>query len=229
LISIYFKTSIYDSRILKPQHVGAGLIDLFRHYRDLVPEFKEDLLFRAFLIAFQSHVKTTLELDWTDYPKAHWWKGSGYDQSTFFVDSGRGNAFAAFDEDGRQRLADNLADSTLKVIKMYQVCGFRQDYLRSSALAAGSDFLKQYIRAIPEEIAEEQLPEQSRHVPQFIPVGSPEAHWRAAVSKGMIAKRPPDLTEKEQQYRDRKKANQKAYDARKKAEKALPPAGSSLL
>jgi hypothetical protein len=180
------------------------------------------------LIALQSHVKTTLELDWTDYPKTHWWKGSGYDQSTFFVDSGRGNAFADFDEDGRQRLADNLADSTLKVIKMYQVCGFRQDYLRSSALAAGSDFLKQYIKAIPEDIAEEQLPEQSRHVPQFIPEGSPETHRREAMSKTKIAKRPPDLSEKAKQERDRKKVNQDAYRARKKAEAALPLAEGSV-
>lgn len=182
------------------------------------------------MIAFQSHVKTTLELDWTSYPTTHWWKGSGYDQSKFFVDSGRGNVFAEFNSNGRQRLAENLADSTLKVIKMYQSCGYRQDYLRSSALIAGSDFLKQYIDDIPEDIAEESLPEVSKHIPAF----SVSSENRPQViskniSNTKLSKRAPDLSEAEKNKKERLRANQDAYRARKKAEKALPLADGILL
>lgn len=180
---------------LKPNHHGAGLIDVFQMYRSLVEEFKHELFFRGFLIAFGHHVRETLKRDSDSHPVTHWWRGSNGEKDSQFVDSSQGYSFVLFGQAGRQQLALNLAKETFKALDLYFTYGYYKSFLESAAkLTSGSSFLEAYLEDMPEDIAVELVPEPPRNIPAFaMNEEAVEAERVKKISDSKLSKRPPEI------------------------------------
>lgn len=178
---------------LKPYHHGAGLVDIFQIYRGLVEEFKHELFFRGFLIAFGHHVRETLKRDSDSHPVAHWWRGSNGEKDSQFADSSQGYSFVLFNQAGRQQLALNLARDTFRALDLYFTYGYYKSFLESAAkLTSGSSFLEAYLEGVSEDIAAELVPEPPRNIPAFVDKEAVKLKNKKT-SEAMLAKRAPEI------------------------------------
>jgi hypothetical protein len=203
---------------LRPEHHGAGLVDIFQNYRYLVPEFEHELFFRGFLVAFGRQVRETLQRDSDSHPVTHWWRGPLGTTDSQFADSSQGHAWALFNQAGRQQLAHNLAVETFRALELYYSHGCYKAFFESAAKLVGSDFLEGYLESIPADIAAEPVPELPKIVSAFaLDQASVKAKKNNRTSETMLAKRLPDLTPEEIEYRERKRRNNDAYKAKQRA------------
>ena len=203
---------------LRPEHHGAGLVDIFQHYRNLVPEFEHELFFRGFLVAFGRHVRETLQRDSDSHPVSHWWRGPFGATDSQFADSSQGHAWALFNQAGCQQLAHNLAVETFRALELYYSHGCYKAFFESAAKLVGSDFLEGYLESMPADIAAEPVPELSKIVSAFaLDQAAVKAKKNKRTSETMLAKRLPDLTPEEIEYRERKRRNNDAYKAKQRA------------
>jgi hypothetical protein len=205
IVDIFFVKKGVPKQFIYPLLHGAGLEDLFRYYRYLVPEFRSELIFRGFLIAFGNHVRSTLDLDSSSYPVTHWWRGAPQmkGQKMFFIDSSRSNARSEFDVKGRAILAHNLAERTFKVLEIFfttqKYSEYLTKYISSSKLIEGKD--KDVC------IDDSLLNDASTHdgcesISEFkqkelLDIDEIEIMRRVKISKTMLAKRNPKLREDE--------------------------------
>lgn len=203
---------------LQLTHHGAGLIGIFQHYRDLVPEFEHELFFRGFLVAFGHHVRETLKRDSDSHPVTHWWQGPLRKTDQQFANSSQGHAWALFNQAGRQQLAHNLAVETFRALELYYSHGCYKNFFDSAAKLVGSDFLEAHLESMPADIAAEPVPETPKERPAFLlDEAATKAKKNKRTSETMLAKRLPDLTPEEIEYRERKRRNNDAYKAKQRA------------
>lgn len=179
---------------LRRTHHGAGLIDIFQHYRDLVPEFEHELFFRGFLVAFGHHVRETLQRDSDSHPVTHWWRGPLGTTDSQFADSSQGHAWNLFNQAGRQQLAHNLAVETFRALELYYSHGCYKAFFESAAKLVGSDFLEGYLESMPAEIAAEPVPEVPAISPSFtISKEAARVAKNKKISEKMLSKRAPKI------------------------------------
>lgn len=131
-------------KVMNPDIHGAGLELIFRQYhRSGIPEFTSELVFRAFLIAFAKHIRTTVDQD-SRQPRTHWWLGpnqtirawnpdkEAYEDVPFaiqYTDSRIGYANRPFNVDGIQQLSECLAAQVFVVLELYYTVDFEKKYL----------------------------------------------------------------------------------------------------
>lgn len=213
-----------------PLHYGAGLMDIFQLFRGVLPVFKNELLFRGFLIAFGFHVQLTLEQENRSSADTHWWKGPIKGSNREFLDSSQGGVRRVFDEKGRLRLAVYLAGKTFAHLEQYFAIGRYAEFLKSAAVTVGRDYLETHIEEIRKGSLEKTLLRVRTLTPQFaLPDGLVEDERRKGISETKLAKRSPKIkpiahkkamssNERNILWRDRLSVKQK--DAQK-IEKAL--------
>lgn len=206
---------------LRPEHHGAGLVDIFQNYRDLVPEFEHELFFRGFLVAFGRHVRETLQRDSDSHPVTHWWRGPLGTTDSQFADSSQGHAWSLFNQAGRQQLAHNLAVETFRALELYYSHGCYKAFFESAAKLVGSDFLEGYLESMPADIAAEPVPELPKAMPVLLlDEVAAKSQKNKKISDTKLAKRAPDLNDDELREMERKRKNKADSRARKKAEKS---------
>lgn len=207
------------SRVLRPNHYGAGLVSFFDFYRSEVEEFEHELIYRGFLTAFSHHVAATLELDSQSHPVTHWWNPPAGTTTCQFLDSSKGNARSEFDKAGCQKLAHNLAVNTFRELDLYFTIGSNRRFLGSAAKLVGNKFLEGYLEDMPKEIADEKL-----DVPDIAPVYATPKELVGVkkgqkISEAKLSKRPPELSPEElatREYERNRKAESRKRAALKK-------------
>lgn len=172
------------------------MIDVFKIFRPLVPEFKDEILFRSFLIAFGCHVRLSLERD-SDYGLVtHWWNGQIKGSDCMFLDSSRGGGREVFNEEGRLRLALYLAEQTFVSLEQYFTVGMYAQFLESAAVGLERDYLEKYLEEIPKGSLEEELLRVPKLVPAFaLPKALMKVKKYKDLSKANLGKRAPEIQE----------------------------------
>ena len=102
---------------LKLKHYDAGLGNRLRKYQDECPSLHNNEVFTRFLEALGQHMSQSVHHDSGSHPWLNWWTGSDVH---YFWNSGHQ---AAFDENGRQKLAKNLAERTFKLVRLHRTLG----------------------------------------------------------------------------------------------------------
>lgn len=196
------------------------MIDVFQIFRLLVPEFKDEILFRGFLIAFGHHVRLTLQRDFDYGLVTHWWNGQIKCSDCMFLDSSRGGGREVFNEEGRLRLALYLAEQTFVSLEQYFTSDVHAQFLESSAVLVERDYLKKHLEEIPKGSLEEGLLTVPKLAPKFaLPKALVKAQMKDKVSKSKLSKRKPNLTDEEVKEMERKRKN-KADSRARQAQKA---------
>ena len=219
VIQLHLRIPI-SSRLMKPNLHGGGIADYFQRYRHFVPEFSDETLFRCFLIEFGQHVRRTIKFDPKFQYRSNWWSGRDLSLPSHFVLSGGFGVLIKLDKAGLVHLAKSLAEGTLRVLDDFCSRNWNKDFLRRSAVEEEAE-LQYYLEQIPEELEKEEL--EKGLIPTLQPlqvVVNPEARdaeKAKKVSSSMLAKRPPELTPKEIELRERKRKNNADYKARQKA------------
>jgi hypothetical protein len=220
VIQLHLKIPI-SSKLLKPNHHGAGLADYFQRYRHFVPEFSDETLFRCFLVEFGQHVRRTMKFDAEFKSHSNWWSGASATSGLTFVSSTDGfGVLVKLDKHGLVQFAKSLAQGTFRVLDDYCCEDRHSDFLSRRAVGI-EDELQEYLEQIPPELEEEEI--EKERLPNLKPlrlVADPEATKNQNISATMLAKRPPGLDDEERQRLERKRKNNADYKARKKAEKA---------
>lgn len=221
IIQLHLKIPIPRKLVQVNQH-AAGLGDYFQRYRSFVPEFKDETLFRCFLIEFGQHARRTTQFDPSYEYHTNWWSGPDYGMPSSFVAPGGCGVLVRLDKSGLVQLAKALAQGTLRVLDDYCYDGTNSQFLNNPFVDEDVP-LQEYLDKIPPELEEEEIEKEWLPVLRPLEVAlNPEARKAEKCKKHSetkLAKRPPDLTEEKLRERDRKRANQAAYAARKKAEK----------
>lgn len=172
------------------------MIDVFQIFRPLVPEFKDEILFRGFLIAFGRHVRLTMQMDFEYGLVTHWWNGQIRGSDCMFLDSSRGGGRGVFNEEGRLRLALYLAEQTFVSLEQYFSVGAYGRFLESSAVLVGRDYLQKHLEEIPKGSLEEELLAVPKLAPQFaLPKALAKAKKDKSISETMLDKRAPEIKE----------------------------------
>jgi hypothetical protein len=179
--------------ILRPKLHGAGMINVFEAFRHLVPEFKDEILFRGFLIAFGRHVRLTLKRD--DYDLVtHWWNGQTSCSDCMFLDSSRGGGREVFNEEGRLHLAQYLAEQTFVSLEQYFAAGVHAKFLKSATVHIEKDYLQKHLEEIQKGSLEEELLKVPKLTPKFaLPKALVEANRAKNISETKLGKRPPEI------------------------------------
>lgn len=150
--------------ILRPKLHGAGIIDVFEALRYDVPQFKDEILFRGFLIAFGRHVRLTIQNDSEYGQVTHWWNGQVKGSDCMFLDALQANGREKFNEEGRLRLALHLAEQTFVSLEQYLAARIHATFLESKSLLIEKNYLKQHL-----EIQKDSLEEELLTVPKLAP------------------------------------------------------------
>lgn len=225
-----------DYLYLKTKFHGVGLVGVFEKHRDQVPEFKDELIFKAFLIAFNEHVVNTIQRDSDSHPVTHWWeRWVRHDkegvQPMYFADSSNDHARRLFNRKGKKQLAENLAERTFKLIELYFTVGSHARFLGKER-KDGS--LKYFQVEANEEMSEEKT--QTTPVEYETLVPQENSNWMeerlaANSSKPMISKRSPTrpagkLTnaERQQRFKENKKKREQEQNSEKAPKVAMSPA-----
>lgn len=199
-------------KVMNPDIHGAGLELIFRQYhRSGIPEFASELVFRAFLIAFAKHIRTSVDQD-SRQPRTHWWLGpnqtirawnpdkEAYEDVPFaiqYTDSRIGYANRLFNVDGIQQLSECLAAQVFVVLELYYTIDFEKEYLEEH------DPFSDEIR-LKDDIDDSVLDgastlggcESTLGLHATSAIGRGGEAWRKKVSQGvMLAKRKPELLE----------------------------------
>lgn len=209
IVDIFLKRNI-PHQFIKPLLHGAGLEDLFRSYRSSVPEFKSELIFRAFLIAFGNHVRKCYELDSTTQPVTHWWRGVPQIKSykLYFIDSSKGNTRSEFDVKGRATLAHNLAERTFKTLEIYFTTGQYADFLQKYVSSPSGEQGKEKEDCIDDSSLDSESTRDDCESmfgfrkAEIMQINEAEIIRRAKISKTMLAKRNPKSRDDEIDLRD---------------------------
>lgn len=217
---IRFTAPIPTALVNSNQH-GAGLANYFNYYRNLVVEFESDLVFRGFLVEFGQHVRQALKFD--QGLNSRWWIGPFEGMNKFF-DSTKW-CLISLDGAGMIELALNLARGTLKVLDDFFTFHTHDTFLTSAIDQA--DLVLEHLgfvqsTELKDAVEDVVVKREAIVLTPFAVLLDPEVRdvqKRKKTSEKMLAKRLPDLTTDEIIQRDRKRANQAAYAARKKAEK----------
>ena len=231
VIQLHLKIPI-PSKLLKPNLHGAGLAGYFQRYRHFVPEFDDETLFRCFLIEFGRHVRRTAKFDPYFEHKSNWWSGPDASAASNFVLSGGFGVLVKLDKSGLVHLAKSLAEGTCRVLDDYCSDNRNSDFLNRSAVEEEGELLE-YLEQIPPDLEKEEI--EKERLPTLQPlqvVVNPEARdaeKNQKTSKTMLSKRGPDLDEKTKKRRDQLREAQKAFQAKKKAEKEAARASSKLI
>lgn len=218
---------------LRSQHHGAGMVSFFNQYRHLVPEFKDEFIFRGFLIAFGRHVRSTIDKNFGDLEITHWWKGQlddkGRNVERMFLDSSQGGIYRVFNEQGRQRLSLYLAEQTFISLEQYFIVGSHRSFLESEYVPIEPGHLAKHLE-IPKGSLEEELLKAPKRAPVFaLPKSLAGAERARKISETMLAKRPPTssaanpkkaMSCKERKALSRSQLSEKAKDELKEREAA---------
>lgn len=214
VIQLHFKIPI-PSKLIKLNQHGAGLADYFQRYRHFVPEFKDETLFRCFLVEFGQHVRRADQFDSGYTSRTNWWSGSSQNN---FVESDPFGILVQLDKHGLVQLAKSLAQRTFRVLDDFCNTGKNIQFL--GQVAVNEDvLLREYIDQIPAYLEEEKLEKELLPVLRPLEVAvNPEARNADVVKKisdSKLKKRRPDLTEKELMVLEKKRLRQQ--ERRKKA------------
>ena len=230
IIQLYFNQKV-PAVAVKPNHHGAGLEDLFQRYRSLVPEFNKELLFRAFLIAFGQHVRSSIKRDSDSHPEGHWWRGSKQSGTQLFADCSEDNCWKRFNTKGREKLAHNLAGQTFKVLDLFFTVGKFEDYLTKHAEPKSTLKTPKMWEESEDEIDDSLVDDVSTHDGEKSVLGHKqrtipeipehEVRRRKEISVTMLAKRSPErserpLTNAEKCKRSREEDKKRPMTAREK-------------
>lgn len=223
-IQLHLKVPI-GSKLLRPKQHGAGFADYFQRYRHFVPEFKEEALFRCFLIEFGRHVRRTIQFDSGFQLNSNWWSGRRNSPDSAFVAAGCPGVLVKLDKVGLVQLAKSLAEGTLRVLDDFCRENKNSEFLEFiSCPVVGEEVeLCEYLDQMPAWVEDE--PVEKGLVPSLHPLClaiNPEVRdveMADKVSKSKLAKRAPDLTDERKAFLERKRRNNIEYKARKKAEK----------
>lgn len=204
VIQLHFKIPI-QSKFINPKQHGAGLAGYFQRYRQFVPEFKDETLFRCFLVEFGQHVRRAAWFDRGYTSRSNWWSGSSQDN---FVDSGLFGILVRLDKPGLVELAKSLAQGTFKVLNDFYRISKNSDFMRQVGVYEDAP-LHEYLEQIPPELEKEEV--EKELLPVLMPlevVANPEvrnADMAKKISDSKLKKRKPDLTEKELKVLEKKR------------------------
>ena len=199
--------------MVKPNQHGAGISDYFHYYRSLVEEFENELVFRAFLVEFGRHVTKAYAFD--SSRNCHWWTGALYGKTNFY----NNGHFSVIDKAGLVDLSHNLASGTYQVLDNFSSLNIHANFLRSVAVEKNVVVL-QHLEEIPigpEEPLEKHQAPTLRPLIMTLGVELQEVQRKEKISKSMLDKRPPDITDKEIKRRDQLKKAQETFKAKKQA------------
>lgn len=219
VIQLHFKIPI-PKWMVRPYHHGAGLYDYFERYRHFVPEFKNNIMFRCFLIEFGQHVRRTDRFDPGYELRSNWWCGS---YQSNFVGSGLVGVIVQLDKRGLVQLAKSLVDGTFKVLEDFYESDKNEVFLKQKDIAEDNS-LQEYLDEIPAWVEKEKLENEKGRVPVLRPleiVTNPETHnieKNKKTSQTMISKRPPNLTEEDFNRREQLRIRKQKSRARQKQE-----------
>lgn len=222
VIQLHFKVPI-GSKLLKPHQHGAGFADYFQRYRHLVPEFKEEAVFRCFLIEFGRHVRRTAQFDIGFQLNSNWWSGRRLSPASVFVTTGFPGVLVKLDKVGLVQLAKSLVEGTLRVLDDFCRENKNSEFLEfiDHPVVEVETALCQYLDQMPAGVEDE--PVEKGLVPSLHPLRLadrpevPNVEKNKKTSDSMLSKRPPDLTDDRKAFLERKRRNNEAYKARKKA------------
>lgn len=218
VIQLHLKIPVPKKLVQVNQH-GAGLDSYFQRYRSFVPEFKDETLFRCFLIEFGQHARRTARFDPNYEFHSNWWSGPAHGVPSNFVAPGSCGVLVRLDKSGLVQLAKALAQGTFRVLDDYLFDGRNGDFLRDSTVEEETP-LQKYLEGIPPELEEEEIKKERLPVLRPLEVAVDPETRNAAKSKKtsetMIGKRPPDLDDEKRRQMDRKRQNQIDSRARQK-------------
>lgn len=222
VIQLHFRIPI-SSKLLKPNHHGAGFADYFQHYISFVPEFSDDILFRCFLIEFGQHVRRTIKFDPGFKFNSNWWSGPCISPASTFVESGSVGRLVTLDKHGLVQLAKSLAEGTCRVVDDFFHDGKNREFIVRATVEKEVELLN-YLQQIPPGLENEKVENERLPILKPLEVGTnPEVtlvEMSKRVSKTKLSKRPPDLDDDEVREMERKRKNKADSRARKKAEAA---------
>jgi hypothetical protein len=205
--------------LLKEDHPGAGLVSVFQEYRHRFADFQNEVLFRAFLLAFRDHVKLTLSREDSKTCTTRWWAGGLGNGNAYYVDSSDGNAQREFDEAGRLSLARNLAADTYRIISDHtagiETSPFLMQTREIEVCPKVVGWRENQLEGVSVSVAEEDLPIRKR--PGYAISKKQDYKERGQKgSKTILKKRPPELSPRAIHEKDRNAQNSRARRARQK-------------
>lgn len=230
IIQLHLKIPVPRKLVQVNQH-AAGLGDYFQRYRSFVPEFKDDTLFRCFLIEFGQHARRTTQFDPNYEFHTNWWSGPDYGVPSSFVAPGYCGVLVRLDKSGLVQLAKTLAQGTFRVLDDYLFDGRNGDFLRDSFIEEDLP-LQNYLGQIPPDLEQEEI--EKERVPVLRPLEvalNPEAQRAERDKKDSetkLAKRPPDLTTDEIERREAERKRVAEYRKKKKDAERLKSKLKSL-